>query len=87
MTAWKHLNRIEELTFPIDGAASVVKLVAEQVQDNEQSGALWLASDVMNQQAEAISEQVGLCMQELRALITKIESLERALAKAKKAKK
>jgi hypothetical protein len=87
MNLWQHLNKIEELTYRLDGAASVVKMVAEQSQDNDLSGALWLASDVINQQAEAITSQVSQAMMENRVLTERIDALEKALAKAKKAKK
>jgi hypothetical protein len=87
MNIWQHLNKIEELTYRLDGAASVVKMVAEQSQDNDLSGALWLASDVINQQAEAITSQVSDAMMENRVLVERIKTLETALAKAKKAKK
>ena len=87
MNLWQHLNKIEELTYRLVGAASVVKMVAEQSQDNDLSGALWLASDVINQQAEAITSQVSQAMMENRVLTERIDTLEMALAKVKKPKK
>ena len=87
MNTWKHLNRIEELTFPLDGAASVVRMVAEQLQDNDHSSALWLASDVISKQADDISEQISLAMQSYKEMLDRIATLERALAKTKKVKK
>lgn len=84
---WQQLNKIEELTYRLDGAASVVKMVAEQSQDNDLSGALWLASDVINQQALAITDAVSLAMRTNRELMERIDALEIALAKAKKVKK
>jgi hypothetical protein len=87
MNLWQHLNKIEELTYRLDGAASVVKMVAEQSQDNDLSGALWLASDVINQQAEAITNQVSEAMAVNRELLQLIEELEKEMAKVKKAKK
>jgi len=83
---WQQLNKIEELTYRLDGAASVVKMVAEQSQDNDLSGALWLASDVINQQALAITDAVSLAMRANRELMERIDALEIALAKAKKVK-
>jgi hypothetical protein len=87
MNLWQHLNKIEELTYRLDGAASVVKMVAEQSQDNDLSGALWLASDVINQQAEAITSEVSDAMMANKKLTERISVLETALVKAKKAKK
>jgi hypothetical protein len=87
MNLWQHLNKIEELTYRLDGAASVVKMVAEQSQDNDLSGALWLASDVINQQAEAITNQVSEAMAVNRELVEVIEELEKELVKVKKPKK
>jgi hypothetical protein len=83
MNVWQHINKIEELTYRLDGAASVVKMVAEQAQDNDLSGALWLASDVINQQAEAISAEVSHAMLANRELIEHIKTLEEKLAKLK----
>lgn len=87
MNTWKHLNSIEELTYPLDGAASVVKMVAEQLQDNDHSSALWLAADVVNQQANAISGQVSFAMQENKMLLERLAKLELAVARVKKGKK
>lgn len=83
MNTWQHLNRIEELTYRLDGAASVVKMVAEQAQDNDLSGALWLASDVINQQALAITNEVSEAMMENRVLVEHIIKLEQKLAELK----
>ena len=83
MTLWQHLNKIEELTYRLDGAASVVKMVAEQLHDNDLSGALWLTSDVVNQQALAITDQVSEAMAENKVLTERVEALEKALAKLK----
>lgn len=87
MSLWQHLNKIEELTYRLDNAASVVRTVAEQSQDNDLSGALWLASDVISQQVESISNQVSEAMVVNRALTERIDTLEKALAKTKKDKK
>jgi hypothetical protein len=84
MNIWQHINKIEELTFPLDGAASVIKMVAEQLQDNDHSSALWLASDIVNQQAEAISAQVVEAMAMNRALAERLATLEKAVKKGKK---
>jgi len=87
MSTWQHINKIEELTYPLDGAASVIKMVAEQLQDNDHSSALWLASDIVNQQAEAISVQVVEAMMANRELIEQVKTLEEKLAKLKPAPK
>jgi hypothetical protein len=84
MNIWQHINKIEELTYPLDGAASVIKMVAEQLQDNDHSSALWLASDIVNQQAEAISAQVVEAMAMNKALTERLATLEKAVKKAKK---
>lgn len=87
MNVWEHLNKIEELTFPLGGAASVIKMVAEQLQDNDHSSALWLASDIVNQQAETISAEVLSAMFVHRELLNRIGELEAKLAKLKPAPK
>jgi hypothetical protein len=83
MNIWHHINHIEELTYPLDGAASVIKMVAEQLQDNDHSSALWLASDIVNQQAEAISTEVCQAMMANRELIERVKTLEATVAKLK----
>ena len=83
MSIWQHLNKIEELTYRLDGAASIVRMVAEQSQDNDLSGALWLASDVINQQAEAITNKVSEAMAVNKELLELIKKLEKEMAKAK----
>lgn len=87
MNVWHHINHIEELTYPLDGAASVIKMVAEQLQDNDHSSALWLASDIVNQQAEAISNQVAVAMVINKSMTDRIAELEDKLAKLKPAPK
>jgi predicted CoA-binding protein len=84
---WEHIDRIEQLTFPLDGAASVIKMVAEQLQDNDHSSALWLASDIVNQQAEAISNQVHVALIINKSMTDRITELEEKLAKLKPAPK
>jgi dynactin complex subunit len=44
---------------------------------------LWLASDVISQQSEAISNQVSEAMAENKALTERIDALEKEVAKAK----
>ena len=83
MNIWQHLSRIEELTYRLDNAASVVRMTAEQLHDNDLSGALWLASDVISQQSEAISTQVSEAMAVNRELTERIDTLEKALDKTK----
>ena len=83
MNIWQNLSKLEELTYPLDGAASVIKMVAEQLQDNDHSSALWLASDIVNQQAEAISTEVCQAMMANRELIERIKTLEATVAKLK----
>jgi hypothetical protein len=87
MSTWQHLNKIQELTFPLDGAASVIKMVAEQLQDNDHSSALWLVSDIVNQQAETISFEVEKAMMQHKLLLNHVGELERKLAKLKPAPK
>ena len=87
MSIWQHLSKIEELTYRLDNASSVVRMTAEQLHDNDLSGALWLASDVISQQSEAISNQVSEAMAENKALTERIDALEKEVAKVKKIKK
>ena len=87
MSTWQHLNKIQELTFPLDGAASVIKMVAEQLQDNDHSSALWLVSDIVNRQAEAISFEVEKAMMQHKLLLDRVVELEQKITKLKPAPK
>jgi hypothetical protein len=87
MSTWQHLNKIQELTFPLDGGASVIKMVAEQLQDNDHSSALWLVSDIVNRQAEAISFEVEKAMMQHKLLLDRVVELEQKIAKLKPAPK
>ena len=87
MSTWQNLNKIQELTFPLDGGASVVKMVAEQLQDNDHSSALWLVSDIVNRQAEAISFEVEKAMMQHKLLLDRIVELEQKITKLKPAPK
>jgi hypothetical protein len=87
MNIWQHLSKIEELTYRLDNASSVVRMTAEQLHDNDLSGALWLASDVISQQSEAISNQVSEAMAVNKELTERIDALEKEVVKVKKIKK
>lgn len=56
---------VEDNMYKYDYAASILALVAERLNDNDESGALWAASDMIRQTTAKAEED----LQELRAII------------------
>lgn len=53
---WEKANRVSEIGYKIHSAAMIVELVAEKVTDNAESGALWAASEILQQYSEELEE-------------------------------
>jgi hypothetical protein len=56
---------VEDGMYRYDYAASIIALVAERISDNDESGALWAASDIIRQTTLKAEEE----LQELRAIV------------------
>lgn len=56
---------VEDGMYKLDYSASIIALVAERLTDNDESGALWAASDMIRQTVLKAEEE----LQELRAII------------------
>lgn len=56
---------VEDGMYRYGYAASILALVAERLNDNDESGALWAASDIIRQTTLKAEEE----LQELRAII------------------
>ena len=56
---------VEDGMYRYDYAASIIALVAERISDNDESGTLWAASDIIRQTTAKTEEE----LQELRAII------------------
>ena len=44
---WEKANEISEVSYKIHSAAMIVELVAADISDNAQSGALWAALEIL----------------------------------------
>lgn len=53
---WEKANRVSEIGYKIHSASMIVELVAEKVTDNTESGALWAASEILQQYSEELEE-------------------------------
>jgi hypothetical protein len=60
---------IEDSLFKLHYAASIVALVAQANNDNEQSGSLWAASDLINALQDSAEQQ----LQEIRGLVFELK--------------
>lgn len=56
---------VEDNMYKYDYVASILTLVAERITDNDESGALWAASDIVRQTTLKAEED----LRELRAII------------------
>lgn len=73
---WEKANRVSEIGYKIHSASMIVELVAEKVTDNTESGALWAASEILQQYSEELEE--------LAADIMALQKVEDAPKKGKK---
>ena len=65
MDIYRKAVLVEDDLYKLNYAASIVALVAERLQDNDESSALWAASDLI----KVCSERAETQLQELRALV------------------
>lgn len=70
---WERANRVSEIGYKIHSAAMIVELVAEKVTDNAESGALWAASEILQQYSEELEELATdiMALQKIEATIPK----------------
>lgn len=53
---WEKANRVSEIGYKIHSAAMIVELVAENITDNAESGALWAATEILQRYSEELEE-------------------------------
>jgi len=87
MSLWNSLNNIEQHTWKATGVASMLKILAEQTTNTEQSEVLWLCSDVLNERSEAISLEIIEAMKYNKIVSQRVVELEAHIAKLTKGKK
>jgi len=53
---WEKANKVGELGYKIHSAAMIVELVAEKITDNAESGALWAATEILQEYSERLED-------------------------------
>jgi hypothetical protein len=86
---WEKANKVSEMGYKIHSAAMIVELVAERITDNAESGALWAATEILQEYSERLEFLAGDIMSLNRQLEERINKLEALVAKQelKKGKK
>jgi hypothetical protein len=86
---WEKANKVSETGYKIHSAAMIVELVAERITDNAESGALWAATEILQEYSERLEFLAGDIMSLNRQLEERISKLEAIVAKheLKKGKK
>jgi hypothetical protein len=51
---WEKANKVSEIGYKIHSAAMIVELVAEKITDNAESGALWAATEILQEYSERL---------------------------------
>ena len=51
---WNKANKVSELGYKIHSVAMIVELVAEKITDNAESGALWAATEMLQEYSERL---------------------------------
>jgi hypothetical protein len=73
---WKKANEVSEVGYKVHSASMIIELVAERINDNTESGALWAAVEILQRYSES-----------LETLSTELMELDRQSEKIKKKKK
>jgi hypothetical protein len=86
---WEKANKVSELGYKIHSAAMIVELVAERITDNAESGALWAATEILQEYSERLEIISSDLMGINREQEERIKKLEAIVAKheLKKGKK
>jgi hypothetical protein len=56
---WEKANKVSEMGYKIHSAAMIVELVAERITDNAESGALWAATEILQEYSERLEFLAG----------------------------
>jgi hypothetical protein len=51
---WEKANEVSEIGYKVHSAAMIVELVADRITDNAESGALWAATDLLQEYSERL---------------------------------
>jgi len=81
---WEKANRVSEIGYKIHSAAMIVELVADRITDNAESGALWAATEILQQYSEELEELAAHIMAVNRQQQKVIATLETKKGKKNK---
>jgi hypothetical protein len=56
---WEKANKVSEIGYKVHSAAMIVELVAERITDNAESGALWAATEILQEYSERLESLAG----------------------------
>ena len=56
---WEKANEVSEIGYKVHSAAMIVELVADRITDNAESGALWAATDLLQEYSERLELLAG----------------------------
>jgi hypothetical protein len=86
---WEKSNKVSEIGYKIHSVAMIVELVAERITDNAESGALWAATEILQEYSERLEYLAAEIMATNREQEERISKLEALVAKheLKKGKK
>ncbi len=86
---WEKANEVSEIGYKVHSAAMIVELVAERITDNAESGALWAASELLQELSERLENKTSDLVAINRKQEERIQELEAFVAKheLKKGKK
>jgi hypothetical protein len=60
---WEKANRVSELGYKVHSASMIVELVAEKISSDAESGALWAASEILQEYSERLEDLSNDLMQ------------------------
>ena len=64
---WEKANKVSEIGYKVHSAAMIVELVADRITDNAESGALWAATDLLQELSDRLELLAGDIMSINRA--------------------
>jgi hypothetical protein len=56
---WEKANKVSEIGYKVHSAAMIVELVAERISDDAESGALWAATEILQEYSERLEFLAG----------------------------
>ena len=73
---WEKANQVSEIGYKVHSAAMIVELVAQRITDNAESGALWAATEILqeySERLECLASEIMSINRQQEELIAKFE--------------